>query len=70
MDILTLTAAQLAVGLILSCTLGIMGTIAYSTVAEYFYRDEPNVAEVRSIGRFQYDNDFFTKIEEFRNDFA
>lgn len=92
MDILLLTAGEIAVALILVSTF----LLSYTILRDYVhlvlwrrrtYAQPPRIpqtasliqlqdssgiiiAEIRPSGSWQYPNDFFNKITEFRNDFA
>lgn len=76
MEILLLSVAQLAIGLIIAITI----TIGVVFVWEYFglhktgvhtmYDFEADKAEIRREGAWQYNDDYLDKITEFRNDFT
>jgi hypothetical protein len=74
MDILFITLGQIMFGFVIACFLLASVFIVRELLGinkqpiDYMY--EFDVAEVRRPGAWQYDHDYFDKIEEFQNDFS
>lgn len=70
-EILYLAVGQLAVGLIVAATVMLVGLIFIETIKAALRKPVTYPTAVdQNVGAWQYDDAYFDKIEEFRNDFA
>lgn len=72
MDILLTSAAQLAIALIFVATVMLMALIFFGTIQVMIsnHKDRSTTVYTPREGSWHYSDDFFDKIEDFRNDFV